>query len=168
MLSIGSVPCMDCTRLTATALSVAVALTGCGSNNEPSAAPSSSPTAASASATVRPAAIEVECANIDRAHNAWDGPRRAESATEVTLWNELEIKMAMEGGEDYLKAVSGYEDQPSKVLARAVAEYNYELSVVNVEAVIGDGISEEQADKAAAAAGSVADAYRAWRSGTCA
>ncbi|MEU5962637.1 hypothetical protein ABZ777_15625 [Micromonospora parva] len=152
-------------RYLTAALLLAATLAGCSSDPEPGATASPAP---SSSASTRPAAIEVECANIDRAHNAWDGPRRAASAAQVALWNEGEAKAAMEGGEDYLKAVSGYQDQPSKVLARAVAEYNYELSVVNVEAVIGDGISEEQAGKAAAAAGSVGDAYRAWRSATCA
>ncbi|MBG6070061.1 hypothetical protein [Micromonospora ureilytica] len=156
------------TRLTAAALTlaVAVATAGCGGDAEPGATATSS--APSASTSTRPAAVEVECVNIDRAHNAWDGPRRAQSAAEVAGWNELDIKMAMETGEDYLKAVSGYESQPSKTLAVAIAEYNFELSLVNAEAVIGDRIGEEQAGKAAAAAGSVGDAYRAWRSATCA
>ncbi|MEV7265591.1 hypothetical protein AB0N38_18740 [Micromonospora aurantiaca] len=136
-----------------------------GSGPTPRAAAATSAPAASAS--TRSAADQVECTNIDRAHNAWAGLSLPSTAADVKALNEVTVKMAMDDGDSYLDAVRGYNDQPSKDLAAAIAGYNFELSVVNAQVVIGSGVDDEQAAAVEAAVAKVADKYQAWRAATC-
>ncbi|MEW2382306.1 hypothetical protein AB0873_09470 [Micromonospora sp. NPDC047707] len=148
-------------------IAAAAYLLGRGTSGTEQTATASATSPTAAATTGRPAAIEVECTNIDRAHNAWEGPSLATTAAEFADFNELDAKMAMDDGKTYLDAVSGYTDQPSKELATAIAQYNYELSLVNVQVVIGDGVSAEQASKTADAVTKVVQSYNAWKAATC-
>lgn len=145
---------------------VAFALGRSGSDPASRAAAATSTPAAAAPST-RPAADQVECTNIDRAHNAWAGLSLPSTAADVKALNEVTVKMAMDDGDSYLDAVKGYNDQPSKELAAAIAGYNFELSVVNAQVVIGSGVDDEQATAVEAAVAKVADKYQAWRTATC-
>jgi hypothetical protein len=49
----------------------------------------------------------------------------------------------------------------------AIAGYNFELSVVNAQVVIGSDADEEQAAAVEAAVAKVAEKYQAWRTSTC-
>ncbi|KAB1111979.1 hypothetical protein [Micromonospora aurantiaca (nom. illeg.)] len=145
---------------------VAFALGRGGSDPTPRAAVATS-AAAVATPSTRSAADQVECTNIDRAHNAWAGLGLPSTAADVKALNEVTVKMAMDDGDSYLDAVKGYNDQPSKDLAAAIAGYNFELSVVNAQVVIGSGVDDEQAAAVEAAVAKVADKYQAWRSARC-
>ncbi|MGC5018999.1 hypothetical protein [Micromonospora sp. DT47] len=150
-------------RLLPAALLLVAALAGCSSDPEPSAAPSPS----TAATTGRPAAIEIECANIDRAHRAWQGPPVPQSAVDAAGITELDVKMAMEDGEAYLRAVEGHADQPSKALASAIAQYNLDLAILNAELTIGGKADDKTALAVAVAARKVHDDYAAWQNATC-
>lgn len=137
-----------------------------GADPAPRAAAAASAPAASA-LTVRPAAMQIECTNIDRAHNAWAGLSLPSTAGDVKALNEVTVKMAMDDGDDYLDEVKGYSDQAALDLAAAIASYNFELSVVNAQVVIGSGADEEQAAAVEAAVAKVAEKYQAWRTSAC-
>lgn len=143
-------------------LALAATLAGCGSNDttEPT---SSAPTMTATKAPRN----EVECVNINRAHNAWDGPGLLYTATQIADMNDLQTKMAMEAGKKYLDDVTGYDDQPSKELASAIAAYNFEIALVNAQVVIGGGVKADQAKKTEDAVAKVISSYRAWKSATC-
>ena len=145
---------------------VAYALGRGGSDPAPRTAAATSAPSASAT-TGRPAAVQVECTNIDRAHNAWAGLSLPSTAADVKALNEVTVKMAMDDGKDYLNAVEGYDDQPSKGLAVAIAEYNFELSIVNVQVTMGSRADAEQAAKVEQAVAAVAEKYQTWRTETC-
>lgn len=151
----------------AAATLLALSLAGCGdakstaaAKARPSASPSPSP---SKSRDVN----QVECVNLDRAYNAWEGPNAPRAAADVAGWNLGAVEYAMEDGKTFLNAVTGYNDQPSKVLASAVAEYNFELSLANFQVTTGDAVDADQTEKVATAAGKVRDAYKAIGSSTC-
>ncbi|MET8908410.1 hypothetical protein [Micromonospora sp. NPDC004551] len=145
---------------------VAFALGRGGSDPAPRAAAATRPSAIATPST-RSAADQVECTNIDRAHNAWAGLSLPSTAADVKVLNEVTIKMAMDDGDSYLDAVKGYNDQPSKELAAAIAGYNFELSVVNAQVVIGSGVEDDQAAAVEAAVAKVADKYQAWHAAIC-
>lgn len=142
---------------------IAYAIGRGGSDPAPKAAAATSAPAA----TGRPAATQVECTNIDRAHNAWAGLSLPSTAADVAALNEVTVKMAMDDGENYLNAVEGYEDQPSKALASAIAAYNFELSLVNAQVTMGSDVDGEQATKVEQAVAAVADKYQTWHAATC-
>lgn len=137
-----------------------------GSDPTPKAAAATSTPAAPAT-TGQPAATQVECANIDRAHNAWAGFSLPSTAADVAALNEGTVKMAMDDGRDYLNAVEGYQDQASKSLASAIAAYDFELSLVNVQVTMGSPVDKDQAMKVERAVATVTDKYQTWRAATC-
>ncbi|MFI6819709.1 hypothetical protein ACIBJE_02005 [Micromonospora sp. NPDC050187] len=150
---------------TIAALVLTVSLAACGGDEtgQPTAAASSSAPAATSAAPRN----EVECVNINRAHNAWERPSLLRTADEIAAMNEGAVRLAMEDGKNYLNAVTGYDDQPSKELASAIAQYNVEISFVNLQVVMGDGVDQEQAEKTAAAVAKVMNSYQAWKTATC-
>lgn len=139
-----------------------LALAGCG-GGEPTAAPF----AGTKTTSTLDAAAQVECVNIERAYNAWNTLRRPHTAADVAALNKFTVKRVMEDGKSFLDAVTGYPDQASKVLASAIAEYNVELAMVNVQATMNGEIGDEQARKTGTAASEVEGAYQAWKSSTC-
>ncbi|WP_189041054.1 hypothetical protein [Micromonospora sonchi] len=146
--------------LTLTAL-IAATLAACGSS-EPDTTPSSAP------ASTRPAAVEVECVSAERAYNAWQTdlfvPKTADDWAEA---NEGQIQMAADRGKTFLDNVSGYDSQPSKELASAIAAYNMEVAFVNLQLGLHGGIDTEAATKAASALQRVEIAFRSWKSAVC-
>jgi len=120
-----------------------------------------------------PAATEnpqtaIECANIERAYNAWnDTALRLRTAYQFTYANRIELATEMDDQQALHQAVSGYDDQPAKALAAAVALFGAELSVLNAQVVITDDAEPEQAEKVARARAKVIQEYRAWRAATC-
>lgn len=108
----------------------------------------------------------VECVNIERAYNAWNSgaPR---TAADMAVLNEVTVGMRMDDGEDFLSAVSGYTDQASKALAVAIAEYNVELGLANLQMTLGGEVEAKQAAEVTAAAERLGDEYSRFRAATC-
>jgi hypothetical protein len=150
--------------LPAVALAAVLALTGCASDPKPSAAPS--PSAPSLLPTSAAPRNEVECVNVDRAYSAW-ASFRPSSAGEVAALNLGGVQREADKGKTFLDDVTGYSDQPSKVLASAVAAYNFEVSLGNLQTSLDGQMKAEQAAKIAAAGQKIDLAYQAWRTGTC-
>lgn len=141
-----------------------LAITGCGDTpvNEPAAAMPSP-----AATTGPPAATQVECVNVERAYTAWS--RGAIGAgTNAANLNDLTVKMAMDDGKSFLDDVTGYPDQASKALAAAVADYNYQLSIVNVGVTISGEADQDAVHDAIASTAKIQSAYDTFKSGTCA
>lgn len=153
-------------RALAAALLATAALAGCGdSKPAATASPSTSP-----SPTASPAgraANEVECVNVERAYNAWVGPFLPSTAADVAKMNDADVKRAMEDGDGFANAVKGYQDQPSKKLVVAIAGYNFELSLANVQLTIGGSLDAEQADKVAGAVTTTHSSYQEFVKATC-
>ncbi|MEO3922997.1 hypothetical protein ABGB07_03825 [Micromonosporaceae bacterium B7E4] len=120
--------------------------------------------ATAVAATSNPNAIE--CANIDRAYQAWSIGRlrdmyEYEAAAEPHLLDEIEDQKAL------LQAVSGYPDQASKELATAVATFGVELALLNTEVVIAGNASLDQASVVTDAQKALRAAYSKWKAATC-
>lgn len=90
----------------------------------------------------------VQCQDISRAHTAFVKEFASSITTiEAThpgtstrdIITEHEIKTVQATAEELRKATANRADQPSKSLAVAVAEFNYALSMLNLENTIGDG-----------------------------
>ncbi|QKW15398.1 hypothetical protein [Verrucosispora sp. NA02020] len=149
-------------RAAALTLALLLATTSCSSGDaDEQAAP------APATSSARPAAVEIECANIERAYKAWKTdifvPTTADQWADA---NEGQIMMAIDRGKTFLADVSGYDGQPAKELASAVAEYNVEVTFVNLQLGLG-GIEGENATKTASALQRVEIAFRSWQTKTC-
>lgn len=140
---------------------------GCGEPDPTPRAAAATSSAPAATPSTRSAADQVECTNIDRAHNAWAGLSLPSTAADVKALNEVTVKMAMDDGDSYLDAVKGYDDQPSKALASAIAAYNFELSLVNMQVTMGSEVDDDQAATVEQAVATVADKYQAWHVALC-
>jgi len=121
--------------------------------------------AAEPAATENPSSIE--CANIERAYNAWNSSLRLRTAYQFTYANEVELATEMDDQKALYQAVSGYDDQPSKVLATAIATFGADLAVLNAQLVIADDIDPGQADRVAKSRAKVIQDYQAWKAATC-
>lgn len=128
------------------------------------------PTASAASATAMSVERQMECTGIKRGYDTWsDNPMNIGRLPDFKdLGADFIIKEAMEDGDALLKAVEGYDDQPSKALAVAVAEYNVEVSMLNL--VFGMSGKYDDADykKTIAARNKVRDAYNFFWAQICA
>jgi hypothetical protein len=116
-----------------------------------------------------PNSNQVECVNVERAYNAWKGalalpPDRAG----VQALRKLDIEMLTDDGGAFLGDVEGYQDQTSKILAFAVADYEAKLALANVAFSLGGKIDSDSADGVVAAITRLHDAYRAFKASTCA
>lgn len=154
--------------LTGVALAVvAVALTAylLGRGGGSDTAEGSSPSAVAA--TGLPAAVQIECANVDRARLAWVQGQTLHTTEDAAAARKIDVEMAMDDTTAYLRAVEGYADQPAKALVSAIAQYNVELSLLNAELTITGKGSEGAAMSVAVAARKVHDAYSAWQNETC-
>lgn len=130
--------------------------------------PAGTPAAATTTTPALSPEAQVECVNVEKAYNAWNGIRSIKTAADVTALNDLTGEMLADDGKTFLDAVSGYNDQPSKELAVAIASYNFELSLIKFQLTVGGKIVDsEQPAKVAEAAGKVRDAYAAFRKDTC-
>lgn len=125
------------------------------------------PTAAATSTapTARPR-NEVECVNVARAFNAWDG-RAPATASDVLAYDEVTIQMRMDGGRSFLDDVRGYDDHPSKSLAVAVADYNVSLSLVNLQISMVGHTDVERSQEVALKAAGVRTSYQQFKAATC-
>lgn len=122
--------------------------------------------AAAATASVE---TQLECTTIRREFDAWTN--RTPGLTELPQWRDVDpgfpIKSAMEDGDALYKAAHGYRDQPSKELALAVAEYNAEVSMLNVEITLGGKYTDANYDKAMSARSKVQQVYGSFAKQTC-
>lgn len=129
------------------------------------------PAAAAATSVAAGQAVDqatvVECTNVARAYTAWLQTQQTATVGEVEALSAFHLQGLMEDGDQLLSQVKGYTDQPSKALAAAVAEYNLALAVANTDAVIGDGVTGEHADKVVAGSVAIQSSYSAFRSTTC-
>lgn len=150
----------------ALALAAVLALTGCGGGDQPAAAPSPSTSSAAPATSAATPRNEVECVNIDRAYNAWSAFRPV-TADQVAAMNLGDVQREMEKGKAFLGDVTGYPNQAAKVLATTIAEYNFEVSLANMQVTMGGEMKPEQAKKVADAGLAVYASYQQWRAGTC-
>lgn len=111
---------------------------------------------------------QVECTTVKREYDAW---RKADGLGELDRLRKLgasfATKNALEEGRALAKAVTGYPDQPSKALAVAVATYNAEVSMLNLQAVAANDYDDESYQKAMAAQGDVNVAFNNFWSAIC-
>lgn len=128
------------------------------------------PATSTSQAPAVPVANQVECVNVERVFNAWsDRPGLPGSAADVIALDRVTMGALTNDGTALLTAVTGYNDQPSKELAVAVADYNVALGFVNLELTVTGKIERgENPDKLIAAIGKVREAYGSFRSRTCA
>jgi hypothetical protein len=109
----------------------------------------------------------IECTNIERAYNAWSGPFLPTAEADVSQLNEVSVGMLMDDGKDFLTAVEGYDDQPSKRLAVKIAEYNFKLSLVNFQITASGKVGDEQAGEAFTALTEIHAEYTLFKAETC-
>lgn len=95
--------------------------------------PAGTPAAATTTGPALSPEAQVECVNVEKAYNAWNGIGSIGTAADVAALNDLTGKMRADDGETFLEAVTGYSDQPSKELAVAIAAYNFELGLINFQ-----------------------------------
>lgn len=134
-------------------------LASCGSDTSTA----SGTMASSSSAPSVDAAIQVECVNVERAYNAWEptAPTQAQGLT------ELRVRMLMDDGDAFLRAVEGYQDQASKDLAVAISAYNYDMAVINAN-FAASGLAEGKVvDGMLAKVGQVRGAFASFKFETC-
>jgi hypothetical protein len=142
-------------------LLVVVLAGGCSSPAEGEQSQQRKPT--STSATTTSAApdpeVMVECSNVARAYNAWQWV-----PTTSADWALVQVKMRIEDGKAFHDAVKGYTDQPALELVVAIAAYNYELALVQVDMTINGGADTTAAEGAIVG---VIDAYLEFHQQTC-
>jgi len=113
--------------------------------------------------------IQVECATIKHAYGIW---RRG--MTDLVILDQLPPEFAADKLDDLgsqgkvlFDAVSGHPDQPSKQLAVAVADYNYNVTFLAVEA-LGGKFKDESYQAAIKSWDAVGAAYTTFVAETCA
>jgi hypothetical protein len=154
--------------LPALAVALLLTLAGCSGDSPEAAARPSHSTASPTPAATTANPNQLECVNIDRAFNAWDGPFLPSTAEQLLAAHKGVMDSLMDEGKDLADDVQGYTDQPSKNLSVAVAEYNFELSLANVQLTAGDEIRPEQAGKVIETIEKIRSEYRAFKAATCA
>lgn len=115
---------------------------------------------------------QIECTSIRREHEAWDRTS-AQWITTIDrdpagVTTRYGFDQLHEAGQAYLKAVTGYPDQPSKEHAVAVAQYNLDMGTVSLEhQLTGGTFSRPAFDKALASAAAVIGSYKTFMALTC-
>jgi hypothetical protein len=118
---------------------------------------------AAAQAAPTSSADSYQCIGIRRAYEAW-----LNALSSNLDFNEVGYSRVSDAGKRLLEDVSGWDDQPSKDLAVAVSQYNYELALANAQYVIGGKLEPGQADKMTEAMSATGDAYSQLLAATCA
>lgn len=125
--------------------------------------------AASNSASVLAAEKQLECITVKREHENWNrSAGKLLVMTPTAADNSLWFKQLKTDGDAYLKAVSGYPDQPSKELAVAVAQYNFDLGLVSLDHQLNGKYATEKLDKALESAKVVLTSYDSFNTRQCA
>lgn len=103
--------------------------------------------------------VQIECSNVERAYNAWHWEPQTSAD-----WSLGQVRYHLDNGEAFHDAITGYTDKPALDLVVAVAQYNYEMSLVQADMTI-----KGSADTAAAesARTDVVDAFEAFQRATC-
>jgi len=122
--------------------------------------------ASASTATGTPNPNAIECASIDRAYNSW-AIGRLTDAYDYEAVNEVSMKTEIDEQKELLEAVQGYNGQPSKDLAAAVAIFGAELAVLNAELVIAGQVSADQSAVVAGEQRKLRQQYAAWKTATC-
>lgn len=111
---------------------------------------------------------QLECTTIKREYDAW---RKADGLGELDRLRKLSAsyatKKALNDGEAFAKAVTGYRDEPSMVLAVAVGTYNVEVSMLNLQAAATNDYEDAKYQDAMAAQGEVNTAFNNFWAKTC-
>lgn len=144
-------------------LGLAVAA-GCSGNDdlvEGEATPTADLSAASAEVVVDDKTV-IECANVERAYNAWEW----EPSSSLDF-SAASIARKMDQGDEFLSEVKGYTDDPALGLASAIADYNYQLALANATMAIEGSLASDDIDPVVMALSSVTEAYDMFRSDTC-
>jgi hypothetical protein len=111
----------------------------------------------------------MECSTIKREHEAW-----RENWMELATLGEVDnaearfrLSRLSKSGETFAKATRGYDDEPAKNLAVAVAAYNVAVGFVSLDVDAGAPVSLELHGKALAASREVNAAYATFASAIC-
>lgn len=111
---------------------------------------------------------QMECTTIKREYDAW---RKADGLGELDRLRKISAsfatKEALDDGGAFAKAVTGYPDEASKILAVAVATYNFEVSMLNLQATATHDYEDASYQKAMAAQGEVNTAFNNFWAKTC-
>jgi hypothetical protein len=122
---------------------------------------------ATASPTGPSVVWQMECTSIQRAYKAWSDD--AMNLATLDGFKDLDpgavTPNLSAAGKTLLDAVGGYPDQDAKQLAVAVAEYNVEVGMLDLEVHATDTYKPESFKKAAAAANKVHSAYNTFWAG---
>lgn len=121
--------------------------------------PRPAPTTTTSTAPALDTETQVECSNVERAYNAWHWEPMSSAD-----WAQFQVKMRMDDGDAFHDAVEGYTDKPVLDLVVAVANYNYELSLLNANYVAQGSADPAAAEEARVA---VVDAYETFQTETC-
>jgi hypothetical protein len=112
-------------------------------------------------------ALQMECTSIQRAYKAWSDD--AMNLATLNSFKDLDpgavTPNLSTAGKALLDAVGGYPDQDAKELAVAVAEYNVEVGMLDIEVRATDTYRPESFKKAAAASNKVHSAYNTFWAG---
>lgn len=147
---------MTPTRTTTVLLSAALLTAACTGSSETPTTPA------------LPAETTVECVNIRRAYTAWSSADRLpETPDDVRTINEVTVGLWKRDGDRLLEAVTGYDDQPSKTLAVAVAEYNVAVSLAAIPVGVGMTPTDDTVDKVLNGVVDIHSAYARFNSEVC-
>lgn len=127
--------------------------------------------AASPSSNGAPGEIQIECAAVRHEYSAWKRSdanlARVPSITARDVF-KFEMEQMLEAGKAFLKASSGYRDQPSKALATAIAEHNFDVSTLNLEGTLSGTVKPETYEKVKKSRQGVETGYETFLVLTCA
>lgn len=116
-----------------------------------------------------PVKTQVECETIRHEHEIWEQgrddldllPNRAAYVA------EYDVSGLIKSGKAFFEAASGRDDAAAKTLAVAIAQYNLDISVINLELSAGSQISAASHQKAAGSWIAVDAAYDKFLRATC-
>lgn len=137
-------------------------LAGCGASadgDDQGAPRNSTPSSTTPVAPSVDPQVQIECANVERAYNAWVW----EPVSSVD-WAEFQVQMRLDDGEAFHDAVEGYTDAAALDLVVAIADYNLELAMVNANYAAQGSADTTAAEDARVA---VVGAYEAFQQQTC-
>ncbi len=142
---------------------VAALVAGCSTP----AAPSTS-SAATATATTTANAGTGDCGEVERAYQAWSGaPALPRDVASAVALREKDLKTLQEDGTKFLSALAGKVDKPSTTLARAITEYNVDITLLSVELRMVSKINDADAGRVISAIAKVRTEYDAFKAAAC-
>lgn len=117
------------------------------------------------------AEVQAECLAIKHEYTLWkktDPDFNLLRVSDARIVADMRMDSLSEAGDSFLKAATGYNDQPSRALALSISQHNYDLAVINLELTAANQITTENYDKARASRQAIEKNYESFLALTCA